>query len=518
MAEIIAKLGLNSARFQQGLTDAERGWEAFGQKLRRRPIEVIPSKSARDSAEVFQEIERAHRQHLGVLNRDRLERAMASGAGGIGDRAGKSAAESASAFSALLPPLPVVERRANGILGLLRRKFSATDIFKDAFRSFGVGLGVGGIAAMVAEHFQTAAASAKQLAGHTNEMYQGTLRLIGVAGGPTRELEMQARQFKELNRDIEDQRRLLASFSILDKVRNPGLMLEQEQALQSLIKQQSDLAAAIDITTIQENRRTEALKRQQVFATNLANIELRHGVEAMKFDERRRALVEEYNVLRSQGALPSTLQENANRQAALEKEREIFFRNEREKREDLARTARLDSEMAAAELRNAGDVEKKQLRLNALRREYAVIQQRATVGSAGMANLNEQRRLENEIAIDQRNAGSARRSTLVELGSSLSTGRAIAPRSRGRSEKERIADRGESYRMQADDAVRTGKSPEYVARLTKMATRDFEKAGGRAEKSLKQIDKTDPAVGQLIRIHKALEEINKNLAPTATEK
>jgi hypothetical protein len=72
--------------------------------------------------------------------------------------------------------------------------------------------------------------------------------------------------------------------------------------------------------------------------------------------------------------------------------------------------------------------------------------------------------------------------------------------------------------MQAEDAVRTGKSPEYVARLTKMATRDFGKAGAAAEKSLKQIDKADPAVGQLIRIHKALEEINKNLAPTDAKK
>lgn len=111
----------------------------------------------------------------------------------------------------------------------------------------------------------------------------------------------------------------------------------------------------------------------------------------------------------------------------------------------------------------------------------------------------------------------AKTETLLDLGSSLTTGRAIAPRSRGRSERERIADRGESFRMQAEDAIRTGKSPEYVARLTKLATRDTLAAGKAAERTMKQIDKTDPAVGQLIRIHKSLEEINKNLAPTDTK-
>lgn len=519
MAEIIAKIGLNHAKFDRGLQETSRGWEAWAQKVKRTPVEFVPSKSARESAEVFQEIERAHRQHVGNLNRDSIERALGSGRGAIGARSGKSAADSAGVFSALLPPLPEVERRANGIVGLIRRKFSATDIFKDAFRSFGVGLGVGGIASLVSEHFQTAAESAKQLAAHTSDVYHSTLRLIGISGGPTRELQLQARQVKELNRDIEDQRRLLASFSVLDKVRNPQLILEQEQVLNGLISKQADLAASIDIAVLQENRRTEALQRQQVFATNLANIELRNGVEGQKFAERKRALQEEYNVLQKQGAFPSVLQENLNRQKALEMERQIFYRNQKEKREDLVRSARLVSELTKAELRAAGDVEKKQIRLNALQRDYEVIKNRFGIGSNELlANRNQQDALRGEIDVDRKNASGARNSALFELGSSLTTGRAIAPRRGGRSERERIADRGESYRMQAEDAVRTGKTPEYVARLNKLATRDTLAAGKAAEKTMKQIDKSDPAVGQLIRIHKSLEEINKNLAPTDAKK
>jgi len=225
-------------------------------------------------------------------------------------------------------------RKATGILGLLQRKFGAADLFKDTIRGLGAGLGAGGIAAAVSEHFQTAAESAKQLASHTADLYQTTLRLIGVAGGPTRELQLQARQVKDLTRDIEDQRRLLASFSILDKVRNPGMILEQEQLLQSMIKQQGDLAAGIDITIMQENRRTEALQRQQQLAANLAASELRGGDEQEKIAYRLLAIEKEITAAKKQGALPSTLQALYNQRQALEDQAKIVLRDTNKKRLD----------------------------------------------------------------------------------------------------------------------------------------------------------------------------------------
>ena len=416
-----------------------------------------------------------------------------------------------------------VSRKATGILGMLQRKFSATDIFKGVFRSVGMGIGVGAISEKVVNVFRRGAEEAGSMADHTQRMLDIQRNLEGAMRGPRREIELQVKQFNELNRDIEDQKRLIESLNnpVLEFISSDyQQQVDQANAkLKEMVEKQASLGASAKIAANADKLRTEALQRQQVHANNLANIELRNGVEGMKFAERKRALQEEYAALQKQGALPSDLQQNLNRQKALENEQALFQKNQKEQREDIVRTARLDGELSAAELRDAGEVEKKQLRLNALRREGETIRARRGVTSNEfLANRNQQAALGAEIAIDQRNAGSARRSTLAELGSSLSTGRAIAPRSRGRSERERIADRGESYRMQAEDAVRTGKTPEYVARLSKLATRDTLAAGKAAERTMKQIDKTDPAVGQLIRIHKALEEINKNLAPTETEK
>lgn len=500
MSEIIAKLGLNDSKFSAGLDSAETKFDGWIRRTKAKSADILNGKS-----------------NGGGGSKLRLLRPTDSpdSTVDIALRAQTRAAAAAARGPKVdpLPPLPEVDKKATGIIGLLRRKFSTTDIFKDAFRSFGVGLGVGGIATVVAEQFQTAAERAKSLAAHTGELYQTTLRLIGVAGGPTRELQLQGRQVKELNRDIADQRRLLASFTLLDKLRNPQMMLEQEQVLQGMIKQQGDLAAGIDITIIEENRRTEALIRQQQVAANLAASELSHGAEQQKIAIRHRAILEEIAVAKKQGALPSTIQALYKEKQAIEDQSKIVAQTQREKMEDLARAQQLNDATTAAELRDAGEVEKKQIRLNALQREYNVLKKRGASVTELEANRNQQRALRGEIAVDQRGARRDQRNGLIELGTSLETGRATNPRPRGRSERERIADRGAGYRMQADEAIRTGKSPEYVARLVGLANRDSTKAGNQARNAMKAIDQADPAVGQLMRMNKTLDVIQSNLAP-----
>lgn len=422
----------------------------------------------------------------------------------------------------VLPPLPEVAQKADGILGLLRRKFGTADLFKDSLRSLGVGLGVGAIAERVVSFFSRGAERAKAMADHSEAMVDIQRTLAGALGGPRRELELQVKHVNELNRDIEAQKKLVESLRNTPlEILSPGHAEQLDAAedkLNSLQHKQAQLGAGAKAAAHAENLRTAALQRQLIHSRNLAEIELKHGVDGQKFEERKRALLEERVALQKQGALPSALQENANQQSALEQERKIFFRNMAERMEDLKAAARLEAELSKAQLRDAGEVEKKQIRLNALRRDYDVIKKRSGINSPELeANRNQQRALIGEISVDRRNAGRERRETLAELGSSLETGRGTTPRSRGRSERERIADRGASYRMQAEEAMRTGKSPEYVARLTKMATRDTEKAGKSAANALKQIDKNDPAVGQLIRISKTLDNIDKNLAPKGTK-
>lgn len=614
MSEIIAKLGLNSARFEQGLDQASRGWEAFGQKLRSKPVEFIPEKSARDSAKVFEDIARAREEHIGNTNRAALEQGLASGAGAVGG-GGKSAADSARVFEEMaaaqtrqnheniqaaedlyktkqriafeeantvgrirlvqrdlvtlgkqrntqqegtvarmrteqqieerlaqlrrlqrtqqagnlvgLPSLQETEQRATGILGLLKKKFGAADLFKDSLRSLGVGLGVGAIANGIAGYFSTAADKAKELAAHTADLYQGTLRLLGVIGGPTRELELQARQVKEINRDIEEQRKLIADLNgnplTFMTEEGRGMLREAETDLNGLIRKQADLATQIQITTIEENRRTAALQRQQVTANNLANIELRHGVELQKFDERKRALQEEYNILKKQGALPSTLQGNLNQQKALEKEREIFVRNQGEKMEDLKREARLNDEVTKAELRDASEVEKKQIRLNALKREEAVIKKRTGIASPELeANRNAQRALQNDIKVDQKKARQELINTLSGLGGQMAgqaPSRRPVPRPRGRSEMERIADRGTQFQINAEEGIRTGKTPDYIARMASAARRDLEAVGGKVGQATSKVAPQDAKAlnSELIKANTTLKSIEGALKPVATK-
>jgi hypothetical protein len=87
-----------------------------------------------------------------------------------------------------------------------------------------------------------------------------------------------------------------------------------------------------------------------------------------------------------------------------------------------------------------------------------------------------------------------------------------------RSERERLADRATASRARAEDAVRTGASPGYVAQLARAAARDLAKVGGKTGQSTSLVSRGDAdALGSpLLSTNKILSEIRDNLKPTKT--
>lgn len=412
--------------------------------------------------------------------------------------------------------LEIFGKTARASIGsVLDKKFGFKDAIKGVFQGIGIG-SVDAITTLVVAPFQRGAEQAKAMAALTGDLFANTLRWTGVLGGPTRELENQVRQANELTRDIAAQRQLIADLNAnpLNLITAGGraALTEAEAGLNELIKKQAELTTDVQIAVLQENRRTAALQRSAANAESLANIELQHGIEARVTAEKLRQLREEYNVLVKEGALPSVLQANRNEQAALENAAKIARRNTAEKIADIDRAANAQEEAAQAELRDAGDLEKLYIRLNALRYEGRVIASRTGANSPeAAANLAERNAVNNQIALLQKTAAAQQSATLSGLGQSVA-----GTRTGGRSEAQRLADRGASRLSAAQAAAMSGTSPAYVAALAAQANRDFKTAGGKVSTATSGVAKSDSndLGNQLIAANQTLKAIEKNLAPT----
>jgi hypothetical protein len=532
--EIIAKLGLNDDKFANGLRSAESKFSTWTSRIRSKTVEVLNGKSLGTSSVdmALRAAQRAAEKGAEVASKIKLrltrqpEVDVRQSSVDIALRAQEAARRPKP--PPVLPPQPGAEEKATGILGLFRKKFSSTEVFKDVARGAGVGFGIGFVLDRIIGFFRNAAERAQALQSHTERMVDISRSLEGALNGPRRELELQVKEANELNAAIELQRRLLESLKsapaefLNDEYR--AQVNEAEDKMRSLIEKQAQLAAGAKTLAHQENLRTEALQRQQVFETNMANLELQHAVEGRRFKERRDFLKQEEGKLREQGALPSSIQANLNQQKALDKEEDISKRNRLEKEADLKRAKQLNDEITDAELRDASEVEKKRIRLNALLREEKVLKERTGLFSAEVtANQNEQQSLRNEIRVDQKSAGEDRRRILVGLGSSLAgsqPGRLAQRRPRGRSERERIADRGKGFIDRADEAVRTGSgSPEYVAHLMRAGRIDLESVGGRVAASASKIGESESnsLSNEFAKATASLKNIERALRPEKTK-
>lgn len=513
-SEIVARLGLDETRFEQGLTKAERGWESFRQTLKQNPVDIVPAKSARDSARVFEDIETARQAHIGNLNRDRMESALGQGPGAIGMLSGKSAAISAAVFE------KAAEAPASGFAAGFKRVFARKFSLGDALKGMAMGLGIGSVQALgetISGPFQRAMEQAKSMATLTGDLFQNTMRVIGAAGGPRRDFELQKKQLKDVSVEIEFQKSLIDDLNSnpinLFNAEGRQAIRDADQGLNDLLKKQSDIATNLHITTIEENRRTDSIQRQMQLEGELADNQLRHRAQLMSFDTRISALKREYVILQKQGALPSTLQETMAQIQALQNQKAIAAQTMREQFEDVKRNTSAAEAQAGIDLRRGGDMAKSQERLNALRADYDVLIKRNAVSSELETNRSSQRLEQINQQLIRRNALQAKAQTMVDIGEALASGgRTFANgQSRPRSERELIAARGQSFASQAENAVRVGSSPDEVARLVGLAQKDLATAGAAAAQSMSKVDAQSPTIGQLMRANKTLNEINKNL-------
>lgn len=557
-AYIEAQLGLNESRFEQGLSKAARAQEAFAQKLRSHPVEIVPAKSARDSAQVFTDYEKAEAglaeakrrsayaeaNNVGRLRlvqrelvnlareRDTLQRGTVERlrietqiAEKLSQFRGLQHVQSAANFQ-VLPKLPVVEQQAGGIIAMLRRKFGAPDAAKDLLKGLGLG-GIGAIAATAGEYFSMAADRARSVEQYTRGMYDNLVRVLSVVSGPARELELMRKEARGLNAELGVQRNLIRDLSsdpltyITDSGRNA--LREAEQGLLDIQKRQSDISTQIDITTLQENRRAAAVQRQAQLEEQLAQHERINAAEMLKLDLRKQHLQREYNILRKEGALPSTLLENQRQQQAIENEKRAYAKALQERVSDIDRARQADKELAAVELRNGSNVEKMLVRLTALRRDYDTLRKRNATSDRLDENRRAQDAVRNDIRLAQRDARRELETRTVGYAQMLTgqnPGALRAPRVRGRSEMERIADRGAGYVRQAEEAARTGRSPEYVAQLAAMGSRDLKAAGGKLARQTAAVAPDDSRMlgSQLLEANRHLSEIAANLKPKAVGK
>lgn len=211
------------------------------------------------------------------------------------------------------------------------------------------------------------------------------------------------------------------------------------------------------------------------------------------------------------------------RQAEIQSKLNIDIDAAKRATSEWAREQSVLQDIADAELRDAGDREKLQIRLNHLQKEFVRIVRRGDIGTdKERQNTGQQFAIQNQLKLLQEKSGQQLATAISGLGANLAGAKPNQPkpRPRGRSEAERIADRGAAFGLQAEEALRTGKSPEFVASLASKANRDLSAAGDKAAQQASLVKKEDAAAlgGIFEKAVNELKEIRKNLTPTTVSK
>lgn len=182
-----------------------------------------------------------------------------------------------------------------------------------------------------------------------------------------------------------------------------------------------------------------------------------------------------------------------------------------------ARQIDLEEKLTEVELRDGGAREKAQLRLNALQKEYRALKKQGASQVTLGENFRQQMAIRNEMKIQDKQGREERDRTLVGLGSQLAGTHPDRNKSRprGRSEMERIADRGARFARDAEEAARTGKSPGFIANLTARSVQDFRSVGERLGTATSKVSRDDSAAlaSHLISANETLRRIDQKLTP-----
>lgn len=184
--------------------------------------------------------------------------------------------------------------------------------------------------------------------------------------------------------------------------------------------------------------------------------------------------------------------------------------------DEWMRGERNKEELRDAELKDASELKKKQIEINQLVKEHSRLKREGRLGGEeDRRNLTQQWKLYHDIAMIQKAAQKELAATEVSIGREAVTGRARAPRPRGRTETERIADRAAESEMRMRDAIMKGDKA-AAGRYAERAAADYGKAGQRIAEASSGVKKeTSESLGnQLAKANTTLEAIKANLDPS----
>jgi hypothetical protein len=403
-AEIIAKLGLDSSRFQAGLTQANVSFQRFTQ--------VVKSGKIGGS--------------LGAL----------LGAGGIiqGFRATINAAQEARDKAAELG------RTVDEGTSAVARYGDAWDRIKRTITETAIsGLGL-------------VVRSGEAVGEFVNDQLASRLR------GMTPDQAKRTREISETAAANADRLSSPAAMAAA-RARGEARKAADEQQMREVSRLMNDAT----------ERRQEAALREKPLAEQVVVLE-----------EKRNTLLKEFN----NGRATVLVRAKAFAEAAKIEEKIA------ERRRDIEKQTAAEQERQAKARATALEEERRQ-------RTLAEREQAARFANEE-ARRNAQRQLDASTAF---------------AGEMLAGGRVGR-----RSERERLADRATASRARAEDAVRTGASPGYVAQLARAAARDLAKVGGKIGQSTSLVSRGDAdALGSpLLSTVKILSEIRDSLKPTKT--
>lgn len=391
---------------------------------------------------------------------------------------------------------------------------------KYAMKGLMQGLGMGGvdqISNMVVAPFKVAAERAEALRESTAAIADITLKTIGAIGGPRREIEAKQKDLHGLSREIERQQQLVDDLNSSPlKFISPEhqrLLSDAERELSALKTKQAQIPADIQIALDADKKRTEQLQRQGVLEHDLHKLKMMGANEQRLIFEQIKAAEAEKAAMVKNGAMPSTIQEQNNKIQGLKNQSDLTGRTMRLKDEATREQIRLEKELGSIELRNGSEQEKFQAKLNSLKRDHnRLVKEFGKMSPETKANEAQQDALRQNNAILQKNQLQQLNAGISALGANAVTKRPTR-KPRGRTEAERIADRGAGFLAQAEEAMLHGQSPAYVKSLADAGSADVAKAGRKIKSSGSMLDQNKQYGQAMIDSAASLKKIEQNLAP-----
>lgn len=201
------------------------------------------------------------------------------------------------------------------------------------------------------------------------------------------------------------------------------------------------------------------------------------------------------------------------RQREVQSSISTFNKQTKKEQAEWSQAESLKSRLHDAEMRDLGELAKLETERLEIAQQLARLYKEGGVGSARDRDLTSRSfAISRQIDLLKKAGEEQQRAQLVSAGRTA----AGAPEGRGMSETERIAARAARYERAAEEALLKG--DQSGARSNAMrAARDFSRAGARISQAGALIPKeTQQSLGgELVKANKTLEDIRKNLEPTA---